>query len=60
MVKDKSLYYYGALYHRLFDSKLEEGRQKIVDLIPEKSTVLDIGCGTGELCLALLTQKNAK
>ena len=53
-------FYYTALYHLFFDSKLEKSRQKIIDLIPEKSTVLDIGCGTGERCLALLSQKKGK
>lgn len=51
MPMDKSLYYYGAIYHRLFDPQLSEARQIVVDLIPEGSSVLDIACGTGLLCL---------
>ena len=35
MTKDKSLLYYGAIYHRLFDPPLAEARQITVDLIAE-------------------------
>ena len=60
MLQDKSLFYYGPIYHRVFDGKLEEARQMIVDIIPEGASVLDIGCGTGELCFELCQQKNCK
>lgn len=60
MVQDKSLYYYGSLYNRLIDGKLEEARQAIVDLVPEGASLLDIGCGTGELCFALCRQKHCR
>ena len=53
MPVDKSLFYYGTIYHRVIDGKLEEARQAIVDLVPEESSVVDIGCGTGELCFEL-------
>jgi len=56
--RDKSLFYYGSLYHKLFDAKLEECRNKIISLIEEGSRVLDIGCGTGELCYGLYTERN--
>ncbi len=58
MLQDKSLFYYGALYHRLIDGKLREARQVVVDIIPRGATVLDIGCGTGALCFELSRQKN--
>ena len=60
MLQDKSLFYYGAIYHRLIDGKLAEARQTIVDLIPERASVLDIGCGTGGLCFELCRHKHCK
>ncbi len=60
MPKDKSLYYYGPLYHRLFDPQLAEARQVAVDLIAEGSSVLEIACGTGQLCFALREQKQCR
>lgn len=53
MPEDKSLFFYGGLFHWLFDRPLAEGRQVVTDLIPEGSSVLDIGSGTGLLCGAL-------
>ncbi len=55
---DKSSFFYGPLYHRLFDPQLAEARQVAVDLIAEGSSVLDIGCGTGLLCFSLKEKKN--
>jgi len=57
---DKSLYYYGAIYHRPFDPQLAEARQVATDLITEGSSVLDIGCGTGQLCFELVGQKHCR
>lgn len=57
---DKSLFFYGPIYHRLLDPQLAEARQVAVDLINEGSSVLDIGCGTGLLCFALKEQKNCR
>ncbi|MBC7227357.1 MAG: class I SAM-dependent methyltransferase [Thermoflexales bacterium] len=59
MPVDKSLFYYGPIYHRLFDPQLAEARGIIAGLIPEGSAVLDIACGTGQLCFAL-REKNCR
>lgn len=58
MAVGKSFRYYGATYHRLFDPQLAEARQVAVDLITEGSSVLDIACGTGQLCFELRGQKH--
>lgn len=60
MAEDKSFLYYGAAYHRLFDPQIAEARQKTVELVPAGSSVLDIGCGTGQLCFALREQKQCR
>ena len=57
MPVDKSLFYYGRIYHRLLDPPLAEARRVAVDLIPAHSAVLDLGCGTGQLCFALRATK---
>ncbi|RAP33191.1 methionine biosynthesis protein MetW [Candidatus Marinamargulisbacteria bacterium SCGC AG-439-L15] len=36
----------------------KEYYQKIMDLIPEKSRVLDLGCGNGDLLKTLISKKN--
>lgn len=50
---DKSLPVYGSFYHRFLDPPLAETRQVTVDLIPDGSSVIDIACGTGQLCFEL-------
>lgn len=60
MPAEKSLFYYGPIYHRLFDPALAEARQVVVDLVPEGSSVLDLGCGTGQLCFDLRAAKNCR
>jgi len=58
MPRDKSLFFYGSFFHRFLDPQLAENRQVTVDYIPEGSSVLDIACGTGQLCFELREVKN--
>ncbi len=60
MLPEKSLFYYGAMYHRLLDPPLAEARQAAVQVVAEGSSVLDIGCGTGQLCFSLREQKHCR
>lgn len=60
MPADKSLFYYGKLYNKLLDPLIKPSRAAIIDRIPFGSSVLDIGCGTGLLCLELKRQKDCK
>jgi hypothetical protein len=48
--KDKSRFSDGWIYHRLFDPPLAETRRVVLGLIQPGSSVLDIACGTGEMC----------
>jgi ubiquinone/menaquinone biosynthesis C-methylase UbiE len=57
---DKSLFYYGPIYNALFDPPLAEARQVTLDLISEGSAILDIACGTGQLCFALRDKKHCR
>ena len=60
MPADKSLFFYGWIYHKLLDPHQAEAREVIAGFIPEGSSVLDIGCGTGLLCFALSAQKQCR
>ena len=60
LINDKSLFYYGWLYHKLFDRELGEAREVAVDFVTEGSSVLDIACGTGQLCFELKAKKNCR
>jgi ubiquinone/menaquinone biosynthesis C-methylase UbiE len=57
---DKSLFYYGPIYHKLFDPELAEGRQVAIELIPEGASVLDVACGTGVFSFMLRKEKNCR
>ena len=60
MVIDKSLFYYGKIYHMLLDPLSQGAKNSIVNLIPENSKVFDAGCGTGALSLLLKERKNCR
>lgn len=60
MPADKSLFHYGKLYNKLLDPLIKPSREAIVDQVPVGSSVLDIGCGTGLLCLDLKRQKGCR
>lgn len=60
MPVDKSLFYYGPLFHRLLDPPLAEGRQVAASLIADGSSVLDIACGTGVFAQTLRGQKGCR
>jgi len=44
----------------VIDGKLKEARRGVVQVVPEGASVLDIGCGTGELCFELYRQKHCR
>ena len=60
MPDDESKFVHGRIYHRLFDPPLTECRRVVVDLVAEGSSVLDIACGTGELCFSLCEEKHCR
>lgn len=60
MAIDKSLYYYGNIYHILIDPLIKESWKQIVNVVPENSKVFDAGCGTGGLALLLREKKNCQ
>ena len=60
MPRDKSLFHYGNPYHRFIDPLMKPSRRKVIDYIPEGKSVIDIGCGTGELCFELRGEKQCQ
>ena len=60
MPQDKSLFFYGSFFHRFLDPPLAENRRVTVDFIPKGSSVLDIACGTGQLCFELREIKDCR
>jgi len=59
-VNDKSLFYYGNIYHAVIDPLLKASWKQIAGLVPENSRVFDAGCGTGRLSLLLRRQRNCQ
>lgn len=53
----KSRFTHGALYHALYDRPLAVARKTVIDSVPAGSAILDIACGTGELCFELAERK---
>ncbi|MFC1925352.1 class I SAM-dependent methyltransferase [Chloroflexota bacterium] len=60
MAIDKSLFWYGKIYHIHTDPQMKEARNHILNLILEKSRVFDAGCGTGALALFLREKANCR
>ena len=60
MPKDKTLFHYGSPYSKLIDPLIKPSRDRILALVPDGASVLDIGCGTGKLCFELREQKGCR
>ena len=60
VTEGRSRFTHGAVYHVLFDWPLAEARKAVVDVVPEASRMLDIACGTGQLCFDLATRKGCQ
>ncbi len=56
----KSRFTHGAAYHALFDRPLAEAREVVVNAVPKPCRVLDIACGTGELCFELARRRDSQ
>jgi SAM-dependent methyltransferase len=53
----KDRFSHGAVYHALYDRPLAEARRAVIDAVPVSSRILDIACGTGQLCFELAARK---
>ena len=53
MIKNKKSWYDGKFYDKFIAPNQDTGFKRIYTLIPENSSVIDIGCGTGRLALQL-------
>ena len=60
MIQEKSLFFYGSFFHKYLDPQLAENRKVVIDFIPEGTSVLDIACGTGQLCFELKKFKSCR
>ncbi len=60
MATDKSLFYYGSIYHAIMDPLIKPSWRQIATVIPKKSRVFDAGCGTGRLALLLTREKECQ
>ncbi|MBU1699519.1 MAG: class I SAM-dependent methyltransferase [Candidatus Eisenbacteria bacterium] len=60
LVEAGNRFTHGAVYHALYDRPLAAARRVVIDYVPEESSVLDIACGTGELCFELASRKNCR
>jgi ubiquinone/menaquinone biosynthesis C-methylase UbiE len=57
---DASRFTHGGFYHIFYDRHQAEARNMVVDLVAEGSAVLDMACGTGELCFDLALRRNCR
>jgi SAM-dependent methyltransferase len=60
ITRDASRFTHGHFYHAMYDPHQAEARGLIVGLVPGGSSVLDIACGTGELCFDLAAKRNCR
>ncbi|MFZ5979164.1 MAG: class I SAM-dependent methyltransferase [Candidatus Zixiibacteriota bacterium] len=59
-VKAENRFMHGAIYHMLWDRPLASARKKVIELVPNGASVIDVACGTGEFCFELAAQKNCR
>jgi len=59
-INEKSRFMHGSVYHALWDRPLADARRRVADLLPAGSYVLDIACGTGELCFELAALRSCR
>ncbi len=52
-VSNKIHYYDGRIYERIIDPYFAKIRDRISEIVPSGSKVLDVACGTGALCFRL-------
>ena len=55
-VLNKVHYYDGRIYERVIDPYFAKVRDRISEIVPSGSRVLDVACGTGALCFKLATK----
>ena len=55
-VLNKTHYYDGRIYERIIDPYFAKVRDRISEIVPSGSRVLDVACGTGALCFRLATK----
>jgi len=58
--ENSSRFTHGIIYHLLYDRPLSEARRVVLELINDRSYVLDIASGTGELCFELAAKKHCR
>lgn len=56
----RSRFSHGAVYHALYDRPLAEARRMVVDAVPVTTRIVDIACGTGQLCFELAERKDCR
>jgi len=52
-ILNKAHYYDGRIYERIIDPYFAKVRDRISEIVPSGSRVLDVACGTGALCFRL-------